>query len=300
MAHDVIVVGGGIAGLACGWRLARSGVDVLVLEAEPVAGGNVRSKAENGFRIERGPHTFLASADDIFNLAGEVGVADQIVQSRRSAARRFVAREGRLHAIPTGLWSFLSTPLLSFKSKLTLATEPLRLGRGDAGDTAKRFFDRRFGPEAARVLAGAFVSGVYAGDPETLSAPAAFPLFWRFEQETGSMIRGFYRHMKRKKAERAASGDRAPEKRRGLYSLREGLGQLSSAVAQRLGERCRTSATVKAIERNGDGFTVRSQEADLQADQVVVAVPPGEAAELLGPLDPVLLETLSAIPMPTG
>jgi len=297
MARDVIVIGGGIAGLTAAWKLQRGGADVELLEADPSPGGNVQSEVLEGFRVERGPHTFMASADAIFELIDEVGLGEQLVASREAASARHIAREGRLHALPSGLWSFLGTSLLSWSSKWFLATEPLRTRRGEPSDSAQQFFERRFGPEAARVLAGAFISGVYAGDPAALSAPAAFPLFWGFEQEGGSMIRGAMRHMKRRKASRAALGEAAPPRRKGLYSLHGGLGTLTSTLAARLGERCRLGMPVEAVGVETGGFVVHAADGEHRARQVVIAAPPPAASHMLGATDARIAELLDGIPL---
>ena len=296
MSVDVIVVGGGIAGLSCAWRLAARARNVLVLEAQPRAGGNIRTEQVDGYRFERGPHTFMGSADDVFALAAEVGLEGEIVPTLPSARGRFIARHGAIHAIPSGPFSFLASPLLSFKGKLGLAGELFRTRRGRPSDTAQQFFERRFGPEAARVLAGAFISGVYAGDPALLSAPAAFPLFWRFEQESGGMIRGMLAHGRRRRVEREARGDTGPA-RKGLFAFREGLGQLSAGVATRLGQRVRTSAEARTIRRDNGCYVVRSAAGELRCSRLVLAVPPAEAGKLLAPLDAELGAALSAIPM---
>ncbi len=297
MNHDLIVVGGGMAGLSCAWRLTAQGLHPLVLESAPQAGGNVRSEIVEGFRLERGPHTFLSSSDQIFALASEVGLEDQLVQSRPSASARFIARNTRLHQAPDGLGTFLSTRLLSWRSKLRLVAEPLFTGRGRSDDSALRFFERRFGLEAARVIAGAFVSGVYAGDPAALSAPAAFPLFWGFEQATGSMIRGAIRHQRQKKAARQALGDAAPPRRSGLWSFRQGLGQFSAALAGKLGSRFRAGSPVEQLATDRGVFRVAGSGGTAHAPQLVLAVPPHEAARLLAGVDPELSALLGGIPM---
>jgi len=296
MEADVIVIGGGIAGLSCAWRLAGRGREVLVLEKLAKPGGNVSTDCVEGYRIERGPHTFMASASDIFALAADVGLSQEIVPALPSAGKRFVVRGGALHAIPTGPLSFLTSGLLTFRGKLALAGEPLRTRRGEPGDTAAEFFERRFGTEAARVLAGAFINGVYAGDPRQLSAPAAFPLFWRFEQESGGMIRGAMAHGRRRKAERRASGETGP-RRKGLFAFREGLGQLSAAVAGKLGTRVRTGAEVLSLGREDGHYVLRTASGKLRSPRLVLAVPPAEAARLLAGVDAGLTALLQSIPM---
>ncbi len=297
MKHDLIIVGGGMAGLSCAWRLAAAGMRPLLLEAAPEAGGNVRSETVDGFLLERGPHTFLSSAEQIFDLAVQAGLEDQLVQSRPSASARFIVRGGRLHRAPDGPGSFFSTRLLSWRSKLRLAAEPLCTGRGHPDDSALNFFERRFGAEAARVIAGAFVSGVYAGDPATLSAPAAFPLFWGFEQETGSMIRGAFRLQRQRKAAREALGEAAPPRRNGLWSFRNGLGQFSGSLAAKFGTQFRAGSPVLQLGEDAGGFRVAGDWGTHHAPQLVLAVPPHEAAKLLAGLDHELAALLQGIPM---
>jgi oxygen-dependent protoporphyrinogen oxidase len=295
MPHDAVVIGGGVAGLACAFELGRAGADVVVLEADAAAGGNVRTLVVDGFRIEKGPHTFLASADDVFAVAAESGVAGELVTTRPQAAARFIVRGGRLHAAPSGPVSFLTSGLLSWRGKLALAAEPWRSPAGARDDEpASAFFARRFGAEAGRVLAGAFINGVYAGDPERLSARAAFPLFWGFERETGSLIRGALRYRKRRAAERARTG---AARRRGLYSFAGGLGALPAALAARLGERVRTAAPARALSRDGAGWVVETDGAALSTRHVVIATPPAAAGALLAGVAPEAARLIAATAM---
>ncbi len=292
---DVLVCGGGIAGLSCAVRLVAAGLDVRVLEEHDEPGGNVRTLVERGFRMERGPHTFMASADDVFDLAHETGAGADLVPARGTSGVRFIVRGGRLHEVFTGPLSFMCSDLLSLRGKLDLITEPLRTARGDASDSAARFFERRFGPEAARVLAGAFISGIYAGDPESLSAAAAFPLFWGFEKEHGGMIRGGLRHVRERRRQRRALGAAAPPRRKGLFCLRGGLGTLSRAAADVLGGRLELGATVDAVARDGKGWRVETGGRSLSCRRLVMAAPPHRAAPLLEPVDPDIGRILSAV-----
>jgi oxygen-dependent protoporphyrinogen oxidase len=292
---DVIVCGGGIAGLTCGVRLLAAGLNVRVIEERDEPGGNVRTLVDGGFRMERGPHTFMASADDVFDLADEVGATPDLVPARASSAVRFIVRDGALHEVFTGPLSFIRSDLLSLRGKLDLITEPLRTARGDASDSAARFFERRFGPEAARVLAGAFISGIYAGDPESLSAAAAFPLFWGFEKEHGGMIRGAAHHVIGRMRRRRAMGDAAPPRRRGLFTIRGGLGTLSGAAAAVLGERLVPGTRVEAVVRDGTRWRVETTGRTFSCRRLVVATPPHRAAPLLGPVDRRLADILDSV-----
>lgn len=284
-----------MAGLSAAVRIMAAGFEPVVLERQERAGGNVGTDMEGGFCMERGPHTFMASASDVFSLVQEVGAGPDLVAARKTSAVRFIARGGKLHPIFTGPLSFLTSELLSTRGKLDLVTEPFRTRKGDITDSASTFFERRFGPEAARVLAGSFVSGVYAGDPEILSAPAAFPLFWGFEEEHGGMIRGGLALMMQRSRERRAMGDAAPPRRKGLFTLRGGLGTVARAAARTLGGRLHEACPVTAVRREGDHWEVTSEDATHRAPWLVLAVPPREASRLMASVDPDLSDELAQV-----
>ncbi len=286
MDARVLVVGGGIAGLSCAWALRAGGLEPLLLEAAPHPGGNVRSEQVGPFLLERGPHTFMSSAEGLFQLAEAAGLEQELLCSRPAAHNRLIVRAGQVHPVPTGPSSMLRTGLLSMRGKLRLMAEPFFTGRGRPSDSAATFFTRRFGAEAAHVLAGAFIGGVYAGDPRALNAQAAFPLFWGFEQRAGGLIRGALRYRRKR---------RGPKRPRGLYSFRRGLGQLTAALADGLGSSCRTGVPVRTIERVPGGYRVHGEAGSWSAPRLVLATPPREAAALLRGLDRELANLLDGI-----
>lgn len=55
--HDVIVIGGGIAGLTTAWKTSRMGLNTVVIEAHSETGGNIRTIDHGGFRLELGPYS---------------------------------------------------------------------------------------------------------------------------------------------------------------------------------------------------------------------------------------------------
>ena len=290
MEPKVIIIGGGIAGLSCASHLRRLGHSCLVLEGAAMAGGNVNTRSLDGYRLEMGPNTFMGSAANVMELIAMNDLAGGLVATAPRARRRFIIRQGALHEAPMGASAFLRTNLLSLGSKLFLATEPLRLKRGEPTDSAHQFFCRRFGREAAEILAGAFISGVYAGDMHKLSAPAAFPLFWRFEAQSGSMIRGALKH-KWEQRKRGVSPHR------GLCSLKGGLGSLSGAIAERLESRLRCNTPATAIARRDAKWCVATPDGEFTAEHLVVAVPPPAAAPLIAPCDAELAAQLAGIEM---
>lgn len=289
--HDVAIIGAGIAGLSAAHRLRRAGADVVMLEAADCPGGNMRSLQRDGFTLDLGPQSFLATSDALWTLIEEAGMLADVEAALPTARDRYVFRDGRLTPIPTSPLSFIGSRLLSTRGKLRLMLEPLIPGKARVEDTAWDFFVRRFGEEAATYLMGPFVSGIYAGDARRLGAEAAFPKFHSFEREHGSMIIGA---LKYKLAQRRAGVTR--NGRKGLYSYRGGLGAFTSALTQKVGVRLLTGSPVTGISGTDYGFRLQAGS-QVEARAVICAVPPAAAANLLAEMVPQAPELLQQIPL---
>jgi len=291
---DVIVVGGGVAGLTAAWDLHRAGLEVMVLEAGDDVGGNVRTQARDDFRMECGPHSFMGSAEHVWRLVEELDLGEQVEEAAAVAGNRYIFRRGRLHALPLSPAAFIWTRLLSFRGKARLAFEPFVRAGGTPDDSAWDFFTRRFGEEAASWIMSPFISGIYAGDIQALGARAAFPKFWRFEQESGSMIRGAMRYMRDKKRRLAAAGT---PYRKGLFTIYRGIGGLTATAGARLAQRILTGVSVGEIARDRDGIRVTWDSGRATARAVVLAAPPPLAASVLASAAPGAADALEEIPM---
>ncbi len=291
---DVIIVGGGIAGLTAAWDLVRAGRKVLVLEADSDVGGNVRTMDGRDYRMERGPHSFMGSAEHVWRLVDELGLEHQVEEAAPVASNRFIFRGGRLHALPLSAGAFLGTRLLSFGAKLRLGMEPFMPAGGTEDDTAWEFFVRRFGEEAASWIMSPFISGIYAGDIQALGARAAFPKFWRFEQDSGSMIRGAYRYMKDKKKRLAAEGKAV---RKGLFTTYRGIGGLTTNLGVRLSRNILADTPVQVVAPVPDGVRVAWAGGEAVARAVVIAAPPPRASRLLAESIPGAADALDEIPL---
>src|SRR5262245_42087994 len=125
---DTLVVGAGLSGLA--YAHARGpAADLLVLEASDRPGGLIRTTKtalEGGGHVqfEWGPETLPGSAPALTALLAELKL--EVRRAPPAAGRRLVQHGGRLHALPTGAWSLLTSGLLSRRGKLRALTEPLR------------------------------------------------------------------------------------------------------------------------------------------------------------------------------
>ena len=291
---DVVIIGGGIAGLTAALDLQRAGLEVLLLEADSDLGGNIRTLSEGEFRMERGPHSFMGSAEHVWRLIDDLGMEDQVEEAAPVAANRYIFRRGALHPLPLSAGTFIGSRLLSLGAKLRLAVEPFVRAGGTPSDTAWDFFTRRFGKEATSWIMSPFVSGIYAGDIHALGARAAFPIFWRFEQESGSMIRGAMRYMKAKKRRLAAEG---MELRKGLFTIYRGLGGLTATAAMRLERRILINTPVAAIFPRPDCIRVAWAGGSIDSRAVVLAAPPPQAAAMLSEAAPAASAALEEIPL---
>jgi oxygen-dependent protoporphyrinogen oxidase len=284
-----IVVGAGLAGLVRSWTLARRGEEVLVLEASAVPGGVVRSERRNGYLIERGPNTVRPSPE-LWCLVQDLGLEARTLFAD-ARLPRYVDFGGRLQKLPMSPAALLSTRLLSGAGKLRLLSEPFR-PRGDRpGETVARFASRRLGPEVAERFVAPFVSGIWAGDAERLSAEHAFPALVRWERTRGSLLWGALSELR-------AKGARRPAPPRGLLSFPEGLAEIPRALARELGGRLRTGTAVRAIEKSAGGFRVLSEHGTFEAERVVIATPADEAARIARGLCAEAAAALDAVPSP--
>ena len=272
-----VVIGGGISGLACAYRLQQAGIPARVLEAGSRPGGVIATKEKDGFLFELGPQSFLAS-EPLLKLIDALGLENQLLHADPKAPR-FILSRGRLIAMPLAPPSLLTTPLLGAGTKWRIFTEMLQRTQPPADDESiASFVRRKFGEELLSQMVAPFVSGVYAGDPERLSLRAAFPMLYEFEIKYGSVLRG-------------AMKSRPPKgtPRSGLCSFREGMEALPKALGGRLGDSLVTDTTVLALRRakaNGKPwFEIEVRRGGrvetLSASAVVVATPTQTASQIL-------------------
>ena len=294
----VVILGGGIAGLTAAFRRTSSGV-TTVLEASPALGGSVVTVREGGFVIEGGPST-LRTTEATDRLLADLGLEPRIVKAD-GRAPRWIVRGGIPRAVVPGPAALLNE-VFTWKGKLRLLKEPFIPGRPPdlEDESVASFFARRFGPEAARYGAGPMVSGVYAGDPDSLSMRSAFPRLWLAETRSGSVVRDFLRG-KEKRSEGAeqngaggTAGSGAPVRHRArTLTFDTGLTLLIETLQQQLslcpGCHIETGAAAAAVEgpldAAGGGPRWRVRTADgrtFEADTLVSTLGAPLVARLLG------------------
>ena len=124
---DVIIVGGGIAGLAAAYELQRRGLTARVLEAGEQPGGVIATERFDGWVIDGGPDSLLVQKPAAVELCRELGIADRLIPTL-TPRTAYVLRDGSLHPIVEG--SFLGFPLSVGCARPVVAVQPRRASCG--------------------------------------------------------------------------------------------------------------------------------------------------------------------------
>ena len=298
---DVIVIGGGLGGLLVGCEVARRGGRPLVLEAGPAPGGVAATIRDSGYLLEPAAGSFLLPHPQLTPILESAGAT--VVPATDASHRRYVYNDGRLFELAGP--AALATGLVSVGGKLRMLREPFVRPPSERSDESLHsFFARRFGPEMGLLGATLMAHGVFAGDPDRLSARAAFPAFVELEDAAGSLLRGGVARIRSR-----PKGAPRPK----VHVAPDGMIALAAELAAHLGDRFRTSWPVDVIRADGDGWLV-SGPTDERAPAVVVALAPAAAAAVTPePLSVVLSEAHAApvavvglgghsadLPLPTG
>jgi oxygen-dependent protoporphyrinogen oxidase len=290
--RSVAVVGAGITGLVAAWELRRRGVNVTLYEASGHAGGAIRTTHADGFLAEHGPNSFVTSPA-VDTLLQRLDLQDDVVEANPGANRRYVVRDGRLLPFPLTPASMLSTRLLSFKAKLRVLLEPLvRTRTQDSDESVASFVRRRLGHEVLDYAVDPFISGIFAGDPETLSMGHAFPRVAELERQYGSLSKGLMAQRKQQPgAEPGEASDNkghlmssAPARAR-LISFVDGMQTLTDALEASLTGTLRLGCPVRLVHRQDARWVVDAGQDGAARSRLVEAVVMATPAHVLAAME---------------
>ncbi|MBE0418463.1 MAG: protoporphyrinogen oxidase [Coriobacteriia bacterium] len=312
----IIIVGGGIAGLAAAFKIARSAeagheVEFVLVEKDPRLGGKIATEQVEGFIVDGGPDCFLTEKPAVHRIAKLMGIFDEELPTDDSRKRTYILSRGRLHDLPDGVmmfaptkfWPFATTGLFSWPGKIRMGMDlfikPKKVtGDGLEDETLESFVVRRMGRECLDRLAEPLVGGVHASDPAKMSLAATFPRLLEMEQTYGGMIKGFYAARKKVAEMRKKYPPKPGAKPRTFFtSFETGMQRLTDSMADAAGrDRMRTGVAVTAMSRTVDGWTVDLDDGTrIDGDAVIMATESWAAERLVRPVDPVIGNALAGI-----
>jgi oxygen-dependent protoporphyrinogen oxidase len=285
----VVIIGGGISGLAAAYDLAKAGVAHTLIEKQPRLGGVIETRQWDDCVLEWGPDSFISAKPEAMALIRELDLAGDVIGSKDEDRVTYIQRGGKLLRLPEGTTMFvptrpstmLASPLVGWGTKIRMGLEFFRGPEEHSDRSVSEFVADHFGRETLDYLAEPLLSGVYGGDPDVLSAPSVLPRFVEMERKNGSLARALMRARGVKRTEPL------------FRTLKNGLGCLVDRLASKANV---LHHGADVIERSGDGFRVRVNGDWMDAQSIIVACPAWAAAELLHGVDDRLAELLAMIP----
>jgi len=287
MNSHVVIIGGGISGLAAAHRLSEQQVQVTLLEASHRLGGTIQTEQRDGFLLERGPDSFISEKPQAVELAKRLGLESRLVQTNEQFRRSFIVRDGRLRPVPEGfqllapsrLWPFITSDIFSLAGKARMAADlllPRKSTNGTNDESLASFVRRRLGVEALDRMAQPMVGGIYTADPETLSLRATLPRFLEMEREHRSLILAMLRQGRAQKV--GTSGARYSL----FLSFDQGMQVLVDVLARQIKADIRLNTRAVGLKREGSAWVITTSDGEeLSADKICIALPAYLAATLL-------------------
>jgi oxygen-dependent protoporphyrinogen oxidase len=296
----VIVIGGGISGLASAWDLRQRcpGVELTILEASRSVGGCIRTERREGFTFDHGPAGFLNRHPSTLRIARSLGLADEVLSGCEERRRRFILSEGRLRRFPDSPATFFGSDLLSVRAKMRMLMEPaIPRSRGRQDESVGEFARRRLGKEAAELMFDPVMSGIYAGSSDLLSLRATLPQIAAVEADRRSLLLTMLRSRARNHGGRGAAPTTIGTRR--YVSFKGGMGTLVEALRHDLLDTLRHDSPALDVVREGEGWRVivgGAHPTELVADVVVSAAPASAAGGYLAGLDPRIDTSCRSVP----
>jgi len=230
---DIIIIGAGLTGLTTAYWARHKGLSITVVDQNDHVGGQIRTFTEQGFTFESGPNTGTVSVPEVAELMEQLektsGGRCRLETAPDASKRRLIWKGDRFRELPSGPVSAITTPLFTFSDKLRILGEPWRRKGTDPDESVGSLARRRLGRSFVDYAVDPFLSGVYAGNPDTLVTRYALPKLYNLEQRYGSFIRGSIAKAKEPKSAR----DRLATKK--VFSAVGGLSRIPEAEADFIG-----------------------------------------------------------------
>lgn len=290
--RPIVVLGAGITGLTTAWWLRRAGCPVVVLEKLDRAGGVMQTFHDKGFVIEKGPGTGVVGSEELVQLFDSLGSSIQIETPSPESGNRWIWKSNCWNALPSGLWSAVTTPLFTPGDKIRILGEPFRARGTNLDETVAGLVRRRLGQSFLDYAIDPFISGIYAGDPATLVTRYALPKLYALEQQYGSFVRGAVAKSRMPKT------DLQKRVTRKVFSVKGGFGSLIIALAKALGEESiRSGCSDVTVLPDGNGFICRYKQngisQEINTPRVISTLPGHEVPSAFPFFEPLWAEAIT-------
>ncbi|MER6917386.1 protoporphyrinogen oxidase [Streptomyces sp. NPDC000594] len=283
----VVVIGGGISGLAAAHRLVTGGARVTVLEASGRPGGKLHAGEIASAPVDLGAESMLARRPEGIALARAAGLGDRL-QPPATATASIWTRDA-LRPMPQG--HVMGVPATADALEGLLTPEGVaRVARErelppavlDDDTAVGTHVAERLGREVVDRLVEPLLGGVYAGDAYRISLRAAVPALYAAARRHGHLLDAVA-EVQREAAARGATGPVFTGLDGGMGTLPEAVAAAVRAGGGTLLTRTRALGLARAPE---GGWRVATECGTLGADAVVLAAPAWTAAELLAAESP--------------
>jgi len=267
----IAIIGGGISGLAAAIELQKWCEPCVVLDAGDSPGGVIQTERIDGYQLEYGANSILTD-QEVTEFLIKTGLENEFYPAGKSSKKRYIFRNGRYHRLPTKPYGLLTTSFLSWPAKLAILKEWYKkpeVSRPD--ETLGEFIERRFNREIADYILAPFITGIYAGDPYQLLLKETFPVLACYEEEYGSVLKGFIKN-------------KGGERKQGLY-FKSGMQALPDAMAAAV-KRLERGAVVQRITKHTNNYEIHymqnGEQRTLECDTVVLSAPAYVSADIIG------------------
>ena len=294
---DLVVIGGGISGLAAAWEAHRHGATAVVLEAGDRPGGKLQTSRLGGVELDESADAFLARVPDAVELCTELGIDTDLVAP--GAASAYVWLDGALRRLPADQLMGVPTDLDALAATGLLSPAGVARARHDlvapddrpapsADESVGALVRRRLGDEVLDRLVAPLVGSVYAGVCDRMSVQvtaAQLAAARDLDPDEPSLVRAAAR-LRAKGVDTGKPVFLAP---------RGGMGRLAEALADTLADDVRCGVEATGLSPDGARWRISTSADDLVADAVVLATPAFAAAPLLAPVAPEAAAFLAGI-----
>lgn len=276
MKNKICILGAGISGLSLAYFLKKKYgnlIDLTILEKSNRVGGWIQTIQVEDFLFELGPRSCRLAQNGFktLQLADELGLLNQILFADREASNRYIYLNQKLEKCPTSFYSFLRSPLTNgvfkylLKDLISVSKAPLE------EESISGFIKRKFNQKTVENLFDPLTSGIYAGNVDCLSLKSCFPSLYQFENQYGSLMRGFFRQMMKKKDFLKVQSNQSQNQ--SIFTFENGMETIVQALYSNLKNEIHLSKEVLSIDLMKEGVKIHLNDEIVDADYLFSTIP---------------------------